>query len=121
MPLLEALSLKDNYIRFVPKTLNKLHYLRRLSLDDNLIEELELDGNQMPSLTSLSLTGNKLSALSPTFSTFSKYGEVVGFASYVTRLEILDLSNNQFWSLPNYLLLSLKSLKQLTAANNFLR
>lgn len=62
---LESLSVKSNFIKSLPANLSKLHQLKRLYLDDNVIETLNLDGGQLTSLTVLSVAGNKLSNLSP--------------------------------------------------------
>ena len=65
MPLLEVLSVKGNFLKFLPSNLSKLHKLKKLSLDDNNLEQLDLDGDQLTSLTYLSAAGNKLRSSPP--------------------------------------------------------
>lgn len=121
MTQLENLSVKANFIKFLPANLGKLNQLKRLYLDDNVIEFLNLDGTHLCSLKVLSVPGNKLQNLSPEFAGLRQYVTHKSPQLTKIRLEILDLSKNQFHSIPSFILQSLTELKRLKVSYNNLR
>eukprot|EP01130_Rhizamoeba_saxonica_P011574 TRINITY_DN4810_c0_g2_i4.p1 TRINITY_DN4810_c0_g2~~TRINITY_DN4810_c0_g2_i4.p1 ORF type:complete len:1187 (-),score=216.62 TRINITY_DN4810_c0_g2_i4:1538-5098(-) len=103
-PLLESLSLRDNYLEEFPIGL-ELENLKVLVLDDNNIQTFTTDVVNMVNLRELSLSNNNIISVD------------ISFLLSMPRLSKLNLSNNAIISIPDNLKI-LVELKYLDMSHN---
>jgi Leucine-rich repeat (LRR) protein len=105
---LKILSLKNNWLSELPANYSRLCNLEVLSIDENNITSLEpLQLNKLTKLVTLNASSNKFMVFPANFTSGS--------------LENIDLSNNNFYSIPYFFFQNSTSLKKVIFSNNPLR
>jgi Leucine-rich repeat (LRR) protein len=105
---LKILSLKNNWITEMPRNITKLINLEVLSIDENNITSLEpIQLNKFSKLITLNASSNKFMIFPSNFNSNS--------------LENIDLSSNNFYSIPSFVFQKSTNLKKIIFSHNPLR
>lgn len=126
---LKSLTLRDNEIKTIPTSLNRLYYLTDLDLTNNEIESIDfLSFSHLNQLTLLNLSYNYIDDLTPFYSMKSlralylsdnKISKIPTGISKLSSLTILNLNRNYIKDIPNEIS-KLNNLKSLHLEGNLI-